>query len=54
MFEGGSTCTTSLSYVILQLEAPRLLEEHFGEERGANAVESDAVRKLAARLDALG
>lgn len=47
--------SSSLSYVILQLEAPHLLEGHFGDGglRGRGATASEGVAEAAARLDAL-
>jgi pimeloyl-ACP methyl ester carboxylesterase len=51
------TCYTgsALSYVILQLEAPRLLEAHFASDAGGSAdlAALAAVKDLSAQLDAL-
>ena len=56
----GGGPLSSLSYVILQIEAPRLLEEHFRTVSGANSgaelgglLGSGVVSQAAARLDAL-
>ena len=45
------TPSSSLSYVILQLEAPKILEEHFGKD--GSAVSRNPAEAAAARLDAL-
>jgi len=51
---GACVPLSSLSYVILQIEAPRLLEGHFGAGGGRLLRgTSEAVAQAAARLDAL-